>query len=75
MALLKGPLLAACVTSGTTESQRHPHVWQARSRGPRTPSGVTDGNLDCVFVENSFVFNVLKFFLLPGRVNVVTPGV
>ena len=33
---------------------------RARRGGPRTPSGPTDANLDCAFVENTLVFVVPK---------------
>ena len=35
-------------------------VWWDRRGGPRTPSGTTDSNLDCAFVDNAIVFVVLK---------------
>ena len=40
MVLFKGPRLASCIASGTTEIQGHRQVWRARRArrgGPRTP--------------------------------------
>ena len=54
----KGPRLASCVASGTTEIQGHRQVCRARRGGPRTPSRTTDANLDCAFVENALLFVV-----------------
>ena len=56
----KGPRLASCVASGTTEKQGHRQVCRARYGGPRTASRTTDTNLDCAFVENALVFVVPK---------------
>ena len=47
--------LASCVAGKTTENQRHFLV-----RGPKTPSGATDGKPDFALVENSLVFVVPK---------------
>ena len=34
----------------------------ARHGGPRTPSRTTDKNLDCLFVENAPVFDVINIW-------------
>ena len=52
----KGPRLALCVASGTTEIQGHRQECSARREGPRTPSTTTDANLDCAFVENTLLY-------------------
>ena len=52
----KGPRLASCVASGTTEIQGHLQVCRARRGGPRTPSKIADANLDCAFVENALFY-------------------
>ena len=57
MALLKGPPLAFCIASGTTEKQGHGKVCSASRGGPRTPSGTTDANLDGMFVKNALFYN------------------
>ena len=49
------------VASRTTEIQGHSQVWRARHGGPpSTASQTSDANLDCVFVTNAIVFDVLK---------------
>ena len=48
----KGPPLALCVASGTSENQWHCQVCHARREGPRTPSRTIDGNLDSAFVDS-----------------------
>ena len=55
----KGPRLASCVASGTTDIQGHPQVCRTRRGGPRTPSTTTDGNLDCALVETHFFTSIL----------------
>ena len=52
----KGPRLASCVASGTTEMQGHCQVCCARRGGPRTPSKTADANLDSDFVENALFY-------------------
>ena len=41
-------------------------MWHVRRGGPRTLSRTTDTNLDFAFVENTFVFVVLKIGRGPG---------
>ena len=55
----KGPHLASCVASGTTEIQGHRQVCHPRRKGPRTLSKTTDANLNCLFVENAFFTPIL----------------
>ena len=55
----KGPRLASCVASGSTERQGNSQVCHARHGGPRTPSKTTDANLDCAFVMNALVYTDL----------------
>ena len=57
----KGPLFALCITSRTTEKQWNHQVCGARQGGQRTPSRITDTNLDCMFGENALVFVVPKW--------------
>ena len=52
----KGPRLASCVASETTEIQGHRKVWRPWHRCPRTLSRTTIANLDSVFNENSLAF-------------------
>ena len=54
--VFKGPQLASCVASGTTEIQGHCQVCCARRRGPRTPSTATDANHDCALFENALFY-------------------
>ena len=56
----KGPRLASCVASRTTEKQGHRQVCPAMRGGPRTPSTTTDANLDCAFVENALFTLILN---------------
>ena len=63
----KGPRLASCVASGTTEIQGHRHVCCARRGGPRTPSTTIDANLDCAFVENA-LFNTDPWLWKANRI-------
>ena len=56
----KGPRLASCVASGTTEIQGHRQVWPASRGGSRTPSRTIDANLDWAFVEKALLFIVPK---------------
>ena len=55
----KGPRLVSCVASGTAEKQGHRQVCRARRRGPRTPSTKTDAKLDCAFVKNAPLTQIL----------------
>ena len=43
-ALFKGPRLASCFASGTTEIQGHHQVCRAGRRGPKKPSKTSDTN-------------------------------
>ena len=58
----RGPRLASCVASRSTEIQGHSQVWLSRRGGLRTPSRTTEENLGCAFVENAAldVFVVLE---------------
>ena len=47
----KGPRLASCVASGTSEIQGHRQVCRPRCGGPRTPSTTTDANLNCLYTD------------------------
>ena len=55
----KGPQLALCVCSGTTEKQGHHQVLRARHRGPRTLPKTTEQTLcfcwKCTFLHRSLI--------------------
>ena len=58
----KGPGLASCIASGTTEIQGHHQVCRARRGGPRTRSRTADANLDCASVKKALVFVAPKIW-------------
>ena len=53
----KGPRLASCVASETTEIQGPCQVCRATCGGPKTPSRTSDTNLDCLFDGNAHLFD------------------
>ena len=65
----KGPRLASCVASASTEIQGHRQVCRARCGGPRTPSPTTDANLDCAFVENALFLH--RSLILKSRQTII----
>ena len=56
----KGPRLASCVASGTTEIQGDRQVCRTRCRNPRTLSKTVNANLDYAFVENALFTQILN---------------